>query len=142
MRIIGLSVCVVALGACTSLRSSSPPILYATPAAALDCAEGVLERSGFQVQGDDVGARSWEHNLPGRRETMLRARQNSGTTSEIGWVSVYASPGDSSRYMLLVSGASTRTDGTQISSLLHEQGVNAVLTKCGARRNVGTASVP
>ena len=130
MRIISLSLCVLPMGACTSLRSS-PPVLYATPAAALDCAENVLERSGFQVQGDDVGARSWEHNVPGRRETSLRARQSNGITSEIGWVSAYASPRDSS-YVLRVTGISTRADGTETPSLLHEQGVNAVLTKCGA----------
>ena len=137
MRIIGLSLCVLALGACTLLRRSSPPVLYATPAAALDCAVNVLERSGFQVQGDDVGARSYEHNVPGRHETSLRARQTNGITTEIGYVSVYASLGDSSRYILRVTGVSTRADGTETASLLHEQGVNAVLTKCGALRHAG-----
>ena len=134
MRIIGLSLCVAALAACTSLHRSSAPVLYATSAAALDCAQDALERSGFQVQGDDVGARSYEHNVPGRRETSLRARQSNGVTGEIGWVSAYASPGDSSRYVLRVTGVSTRADFTETPSLLHEQGVNAVFAKCGAIR--------
>ena len=137
MRINSLFLSVVALAACASLRRSSPAVLYETPAAALDCAENVLEHSGFQVQSDDVGARSFEHNVPGRRETSLRARQTNGITKEIGYVSVYASPGDSSRYILRVTGVSTRADGTETPSLLHEQGVNAVLTKCGALRQVG-----
>jgi hypothetical protein len=134
MRTLGFLLCGVMLAACTPLRRSSPPVRYATAAAALDCAEDALERSGFQVQGDDVGARSYEHNVPGRRETSLLARQSNGTTGEIGYVGVAAILGDSGRYFLRASGVTTRADGTEIRSLLHEQGLSAVFTKCGATR--------
>ena len=137
MRTIQLLLCVVALPACASLRRPAPPREYQTPAAALDCAETVLESSGFQVQGDDVGARSYERMVPGRRETSLRARQNSGVTGEIGYVSAGTTPRESGTYILWVTGVSTRTDGTEVTSLLHEQGVNAVITKCGATRAIG-----
>ena len=92
MRVVGSLACALALAGCASLRRSAPPVRYASPSEALDCAEGVLERSGFQVQGDDVGARSYERMVPGRYETGLLARQNSGITSEIGYVRVSASP--------------------------------------------------
>lgn len=137
MRIIGSVLCVLTLAACTSLRRSSPAVRYATPAVALDCAQNVLERSGFQVQGDDVGARSYEGMVPGRRETELLARQNNGITGEIGYVRVRATLGDSGLYLLRTTGVTTRADGTDTPSILHEQGVNAVLTKCGAIRLIG-----
>ena len=137
MRIAGFLLCVLTLAACTSIRRSSPPVRYATPAAGLDCAENVLERSGFQVQGSDVGARSYERMLPGRRDTDLLARQNNGATGEFGYVRVVATLGDSGKYLLRATGVTTRADGTDTPSLLHEPGVNAVLTKCGAVRLIG-----
>ena len=138
MRTVSLLLCLLTLAACSSLRRSARPVSYATSASALDCAEGVLERSGFQVQGDDVGARSFERMVPGRRETDLLARQNNGATGEIGYVRVVATLGDSGSYFLRATGVTTRADGTDIPSLLHEQGLNAVLTKCGATRLIGS----
>lgn len=137
MRIVFSLLCVATLAGCMSLRRSTPPVRYLSATAALDCAEGVLERSGFQVQGDDVGARSYQRMLPGRRETDLLARQNNGTTGEIGYVRVVATAGDSGSYYLRATGVTTRSDGTDIPSVLHEQGVNAVLGKCGAIRLIG-----
>ena len=137
MRIVATMLCVLTLAACTSVRRSPPLVRYATPAAGLDCAENVLERSGYQVQGDDVGARSYERMVPGRRDTVLLARQNNGITGEFGYVRVVATLGDSAKYLLRTTGVTTRVDGTDTPSLLHEQGVNAVLTKCGAIRLIG-----
>ena len=137
MRIVASLLCVLTVTACTSLRRSSPLVRYATPAAALDCAENVLERSGFQVQGSGVGARSYDRMLPGRRDTDLLARQSNGTTGEFGYVRVVATLGDSGTYLLRATGVTTRADGTDTPSLLHEQGVNEVLTKCGAIRLIG-----
>lgn len=137
MRIVYSLLCAATLAGCASLHRSAPAVRYATATEALDCAEGVLERSGFQVQGDDVGARSFERMVPGRRETDLLARQNNGATGEIGYVRVVATAGDSGRYFLRATGVTTRADGTDVPSVLHEQGVNAVLGKCGAIRLIG-----
>ena len=138
MRIVGSMLFILSLAACASSRRSPTPARYATPAAALDCAEEVLEKSGFQVQGEDVGARSYERMLPGRRATDLLARQNNGATGEIGYVRVVTSLGESGQYSLRATGVTTRADGTDTPSLLHEHGVNAVLTKCGATRMIGS----
>jgi hypothetical protein len=137
MRIVSSLLCVATLTGCLSLRQSAAPIRYVSAAAALDCAEGVLERSGFQVQGDDIGARSFERMVPGRRDTDLLARQNNGATGEIGYVRVLATLGDSGSYYLRATGVTTRADGTEIRSVLHEQGLSAVLIKCGATRLIG-----
>jgi len=134
-RISHLLGVIATIGCAAMSRSSSPGPAFATPAAALDCAEDVLEHAGFQVQGDDVGAASYQRMVPGRRATDLLARQRNGVTGEIGYVRVEVIHADSAAsYRLRANGVTTSADGTDKPSLLHEQGVGAVVAKCGATR--------
>lgn len=125
---------VVGLAGCTTLtRSRSPEVSFASSDAALDCAQEILERSGFQVQGDDIGAASLQRNIPGRRATELFAVQENGVTHETGTVRVVTFA-DSGSYRLRVYGRTWGADGTETRSLLHKQGVDAVVVTCGAAR--------
>lgn len=121
-------------GCAVFMRPTTPGRVYATPAAALDCAESVLEQAGFQVQGDDIGARSYERNAPGRRAMDLRGIQQDPATRQIGYVRVAAIEDSQTSYRLKAYGVTTGSDGTEVRGLLHEHGVGAVVTKCGATR--------
>ena len=133
MRALQLLVLTSMAGCAVFMRPPTPGRVYATPDAALDCAEDALERTGFQVQGDDIGAGSYQRNAPGRRATELLGRQ--WTTNEIAYVNVVAVRADSTpTYRLSASGFSTAVDGTAKSGVLQEQGINAVVNRCGATR--------
>lgn len=124
----------VGLAGCTTLtRSRSPEVSIASSDAALDCAQKMLERTGFQVQGDDIGAASFQRDMPGRRATELFAVQENGVTHETGTVRVVTFS-DSGSYKLHVYRRTWGADGTETRSLLHKQGVDAVVATCGAAR--------
>ena len=125
----------IALTGCAALtRSGTQNVTYSTADAALDCAESVLERAGFQVRGDDIGARSYERNAPGRRAMEVRGIQENPGNREYGYVRVVAVEDSPVLYRLKAYGFTAGFDGTEVRGLLHEQGVSAVVTKCGATR--------
>ena len=125
-----------ALTGCAAMRQpATPGSVYGTIDAALDCAQETLERKGFQVQGEDVGARSYERLVPGRRKTEVLGRQRSVGTNELAYVRVAAYLADSTpTFRLKAQGFTTTLDGTDRPAVLHEQGVAAVVSGCGATR--------
>jgi hypothetical protein len=115
------------------MRPATPGRIYGSVDLALDCAEDALERSGFQVQGEDIGAGSYQRNAPGRRARELLGRQ--WTTNEIAYVGIVTVLVDSTpTYRMSAWGFTTAVDGTSKSSVLHETGISAVVNRCGATR--------
>jgi hypothetical protein len=131
------------LSACTAFRGSTKPRVYGSPVAALDCAAASLEAVGFQVQGREVGAPSMERLTPGRRAMDLLARNESRATGTLAYVRVLVGIADSTpAYNLRTFGFSTSLDGTERSAVQHDQGVEAVVSQCGAIRTTAAMERP
>jgi len=136
MRALTVLVLASAVTGCSAFtRPATPGRVFGTAELALNCAQDALERTGFQVQGDDVGARSYERLVPGRRDSSVLGRQRSTATNELAYVRVVTVLADSTpTYRLRASGFTTSLDGTDKTSTLHEQGVGSVVGRCGATR--------